>query len=59
MRNKKIIIAGGTGFIGQGLARRWAKDNQVIILSRQSAAATFHDPPRAGLEPAVASLINL
>lgn len=44
MRNKKIIIAGGTGFIGQGLARRWATDNQVIILSRQSAAAIYHDP---------------
>ncbi|HXB10104.1 MAG TPA: TIGR01777 family oxidoreductase [Puia sp.] len=40
MKNKKIIIAGGTGFIGQGLAERWGKGNQVIILSRQSAAAT-------------------
>jgi len=39
MRNKKIIIAGGTGFIGQGLAARWGKDNTVIILSRQPAAA--------------------
>jgi uncharacterized protein (TIGR01777 family) len=37
MKNKKIIIAGGTGFIGQALAARWGKDNQVIILSRQSA----------------------
>ena len=37
MKNKKIIITGGTGFIGQALAARWGKDNQVIILSRQSA----------------------
>ncbi len=36
MKNKKIIITGGTGFIGQALAARWGKDNQVIILSRQS-----------------------
>ena len=37
MRNKKIIIAGGTGFIGQALAARWGKDNHVVILSRQGA----------------------
>ena len=38
MKNKKIIIAGGTGFIGQALAARWGKDNHVIILSRQAVA---------------------
>jgi len=43
MRNKKIIMAGGTGFIGQGLAKRWAKDNRVIILSRRSAADIHSD----------------
>jgi uncharacterized protein (TIGR01777 family) len=37
MKNKKIIIAGGTGFIGQALAARWGKDNHVVILSRQGA----------------------
>jgi NAD dependent epimerase/dehydratase family enzyme len=36
MRNKKILIAGGTGFIGQALARYFGKDNHVIILGRQS-----------------------
>jgi len=39
MKNKKIILAGGTGFIGQALAARWGKDNQVVILSRRSAGA--------------------
>ena len=39
MKNKKIILAGGTGFIGQALAARWGKDNQVVILSRQQARA--------------------
>lgn len=34
MKNKKIIIAGGTGFIGQALAAYFGKDNQVIIISR-------------------------
>ena len=39
MRNKKIILAGGTGFIGQALAAHWGKDNRVVILSRQRANA--------------------
>src|ERR1700753_1971119 len=37
MKNKKIVIAGGSGFIGQALALRWGKDNQVVILGRQAA----------------------
>lgn len=36
MKNKKIIIAGGTGFIGQEIARYFGKDNEIIILGRQS-----------------------
>jgi NAD dependent epimerase/dehydratase family enzyme len=36
MKNKKIVIAGGTGFIGQAMARYFGKDNHIVILSRQS-----------------------
>lgn len=36
MENKKIVIAGGTGFIGQAMARYFGKNNHVLILSRQS-----------------------
>ena len=36
MKNKKIVIAGGTGFIGQALVKNLGKDNEIIILSRQS-----------------------
>src|SRR5688572_9474242 len=36
MKNKKIIIAGGTGFIGQEIARYFGKDNEIVILGRQS-----------------------
>lgn len=39
IRNKKILIAGGTGFIGQALAGRWGRDNRVVILGRQKAKA--------------------
>lgn len=37
MHNLKIVIAGGTGFMGQAMAARWAESNEIIILSRQSA----------------------
>lgn len=32
--NQKIVIAGGTGFIGQHLAKWFASTNQIIILTR-------------------------
>lgn len=35
MNNKKIIIAGGTGFIGQGICNYFGVDNQIVILTRQ------------------------
>lgn len=34
MKNKKIVIAGGTGFIGQAMAEYFGNDNTVIILTR-------------------------
>jgi hypothetical protein len=35
MKNKKIILAGGTGFIGQEMTKYFGKDNKIIILTRQ------------------------
>jgi hypothetical protein len=35
MKNKKIILAGGTGFIGQEMTKFFGKENQVVILTRQ------------------------
>lgn len=43
MNNKKIVIAGGTGFIGRALAAFFGKDNDVVILGRHVPA----DPPNA------------
>lgn len=34
MKNKKIILAGGTGFIGQSLCNWWGNDNEVVVLTR-------------------------
>jgi len=35
MTNKKIVIAGGTGFIGQEMIKYFGKENSILILSRQ------------------------
>lgn len=35
MKNKKIILAGGTGFIGQEMTKYFDKENEVVILTRQ------------------------
>lgn len=37
MKNKKIIIAGGSGFIGQALCNYFGMDNDIIILTRKLA----------------------
>ncbi|MBC7829400.1 MAG: TIGR01777 family protein [Chitinophagaceae bacterium] len=36
MKNSKIVIAGGSGFIGQAIAKFFGKENHIVILSRQS-----------------------
>ncbi|MRG47612.1 TIGR01777 family protein [Chitinophaga sp. SYP-B3965] len=40
MQNKKIVIAGGTGFIGESLIDHFGSTNRIIILSRKP------QPPR-------------
>lgn len=37
MKNKKIIIAGGTGFIGEEMTKYFGRENQIIILTRNIA----------------------
>jgi uncharacterized protein len=38
MNNYKIVIAGGSGFIGTGIADYFCADNQIVILTRNGAA---------------------
>jgi len=40
IRNKRIVITGGAGFIGSSLAERLARNNEIILLDR-----TFSDQP--------------
>ena len=40
MKNKKIIIAGGTGFIGREITKYFGCENEIIILTRNIASAT-------------------
>jgi uncharacterized protein (TIGR01777 family) len=39
MQNKRIIIAGGTGFIGEEMIKYFGKTNDLIILTRQISDA--------------------
>lgn len=36
MKNKKIVLAGGTGFIGQQLMSHFGPDNEIVILTRNT-----------------------
>ncbi|WP_295120392.1 TIGR01777 family oxidoreductase [uncultured Chitinophaga sp.] len=38
MTGKKIILAGGTGFIGEALVKYYAAENEVTVLTRNPAA---------------------
>jgi uncharacterized protein len=35
MKHKKIVIAGGTGFIGQELTNYFGRENEIVILTRE------------------------
>ena len=35
MKNKKLVLAGGTGFIGQEIIKYFGKENKIIVLTRQ------------------------
>lgn len=52
MKNRKIIIAGGTGFIGQAMAARFGKDNHIVILTRGVAPGQNNGNGKDLLKPA-------
>ncbi len=42
-QDQKIVIAGGTGFIGQELTKAWMAHNKIVILTRQSGETNNSD----------------
>lgn len=40
MKNKKIILAGGSGFIGSYMSEYFADENKVVVLTRNSSHTT-------------------
>lgn len=43
LRNKKILITGGLGFIGYALAKRLVDDNQIVVVDNLIRNHGFHD----------------
>ena len=49
MNNKKLVIAGGTGFIGQEMIRYFGKTNELIILTRNTKVSNNNRNHYSGL----------
>jgi len=43
LKNKKILITGGLGFIGYALAKRLVDDNQIVVVDNLIRNHGFHD----------------
>lgn len=43
MKHKKIILAGGSGFIGSYMSKYWHKDNEVVVLTRKKKGASHNN----------------
>jgi UDP-glucose 4-epimerase len=41
MKNKKIFITGGAGYLGKNLIKKWHADNEITIFSRDEAKHYF------------------
>ena len=59
MKNEKIIIAGGTGFIGRSVAEYFAPNNQVVILTRNTPGTNNNAFAAFKVDEACASNIRL
>ncbi len=35
MKRRKIVLAAGSGFIGNYMSSYWCKDNEVVVLTRK------------------------
>jgi len=58
MKNKKIIIAGGTGFIGQELCNFFGDENEIIVLGRQQPQQASNAYGENNINPSVLKKIR-
>ena len=48
IKNKKVVVTGGLGFIGSHLVEELHTDNQVFIVDNESTGNTRHSKLRHG-----------
>jgi uncharacterized protein len=58
MQHKKIIIAGGSGFIGQALCNYFGLHNQIVVLGRQATQQPTNANGQYNICPAAANNIR-
>ncbi|MDD1774184.1 MAG: GDP-mannose 4,6-dehydratase, partial [Methanobacterium sp.] len=58
IKDKKIVVTGGLGFIGSHIAERLYKDNQVIIVDNESTGKLENLEPLDNQVDLVLSDIN-
>jgi hypothetical protein len=58
MKAKKIILAGGTGFIGQFMCNYFGKNNEVVVLTRNAEKNNNNAFHETYIDPAIASNIK-
>jgi uncharacterized protein (TIGR01777 family) len=59
MKNLKIVIAGGTGFIGRGLIEYFAPENNVVVLTRNVTNSVNNSFSSFALTESIKSKVKL